>query len=264
MRSSAPISARRGNCARALRAAHAGGGACCALGILRSSYGPVAALRGIDMDVESGETIALIGSNGAGKSTTLRAISGLVQPSAGSIEFLGEPIGGLRPETIVERGIVHVPEGRRIFPRLSVEQNLDVGAYSPRAVAQQRRIRSDVYALFPRLHERRRQMGGSLSGGEQQMLAFGRAMMAQLTLLLLDEPSLGLAPILVEEVVRAITHFRPEGVTILLVEQNAELGRLSSRGYVLETGNVSPRPTIATGSSKHPKVWASYLGEKEA
>ncbi len=230
---------------------------------LAVNYGPVAGLRGIDLQVEAGETVALVGSNGAGKSTTLKAISGLVRPSGGRIEYLGESIAGLRPEAIVDRGIVHVPEGRRIFPRLSVEQNLDVGAYAPRAATRARRIRSDVYALFPRLHERRRQMGGSLSGGEQQMLAFGRAMMAQPTLLLLDEPSLGLAPIIVEEVVRAIGHFRAEGVTILLVEQNAELAlTLASRGYVLETGQVS----LADQSAQliaHPKVWASYLGEPE-
>ncbi|TCT05504.1 ABC transporter ATP-binding protein [Aquabacter spiritensis] len=230
---------------------------------LSVSYGPVAALRGIDLTVEAGETVALVGSNGAGKSTTLKAISGLVPPSGGTIEFLGETLNGLKPEAIVERGIVHVPEGRRIFPRLSVEQNLEVGAYSARAAMRRRRIREEVYALFPRLRERRQQMGGSLSGGEQQMLAFGRAMMAQPTLLLLDEPSLGLAPIIVEEVIRAIAHFRAEGVTILLVEQNAELAlTLSARGYVLETGQV-----VLTDESQtlitHPKVWASYLGEKE-
>lgn len=229
---------------------------------LSVSYGPIAALRGIDVSIAPGETVALVGSNGAGKSTTLRAISGLVPVSQGTIEFLGERIDRLAPEAIVERGLVHVPEGRRVFPRLSVEQNLDVGAYTPRAHTRARRIRNEVYELFPRLHERRRQMGGSLSGGEQQMLAFGRAMMAQPTLLLLDEPSLGLAPIIVEEVVRAIAHFRAEGVTILLVEQNAELAlTVSSRGYVLEGGQV----TLSDRSElliKHPKVWASYLGEE--
>ena len=227
---------------------------------LSVNYGPVAALRSLDLDIEAGETVALVGSNGAGKSTTLRAISGLVAPSVGSIEFLGEPIGGLRPDAIVARGVVHVPEGRRIFPRLTVEQNLTVGAHCARAAPNRRRSRDEVYALFPRLRERRRQMGGSLSGGEQQMLAFGRAMMAQPTLLLLDEPSLGLAPILVDEVARAIAHFRSEGVTILLVEQNVELAlTLSSRGYVLETGSLS-----LTGDSTaliaRPEIWASYLG----
>jgi branched-chain amino acid transport system ATP-binding protein len=227
---------------------------------LSVSYGPVTALRSLDLDIEAGETVALVGSNGAGKSTTLRAISGLVTPSAGSIEFLGEPIGGLRPEAIVARGVVQVPEGRRIFPRLTVEQNLDVGAHSTRAAPHRRRIRDEVYRLFPRLRERRRQLGGSLSGGEQQMLAFGRAMMAQPTLLLLDEPSLGLAPILVDEVAKAIAHFRSEGVTILLVEQNAELAlTLSSRGYVLETGSLTLTDDSAALIAR-PEIWASYLG----
>lgn len=230
---------------------------------LHVKYGQVPALRGLDVDVEAGEIVALIGANGAGKSTTLKAISGLVSPAAGTIELNGQPLGGLSPERRVELGIVHVPEGRRIFPRLTVEENLQVGAYPSRARPGERRARERVYSLFPRLAERRRQAGGSLSGGEQQMLAFGRAMMAQPLLLLLDEPSLGLAPILVEEVASAIVRFHEDGATILLVEQNAELAlALASRGFVIETGRI-----VLTGSShnllENPKVWASYLGQEE-
>jgi branched-chain amino acid transport system ATP-binding protein len=230
---------------------------------LGAAYGPVVALRGIDLEIARGEVVALIGSNGAGKSTALKAISGLIRPSAGEIRFMDRPIAGLRPEEIVARGIIHVPEGRRIFPKLSVEQNLLVGAYSSRARGRERINRDEVFALFPRLYERRRQAGGSLSGGEQQMLAFGRAMMANPLLLLLDEPSLGLAPIMVEEVANAIRHFQDGGVTILLVEQNAELAlALAQRGYVLETGRIV---LAGTGASllDNPQVWASYLGRED-
>ena len=228
-----------------------------------AAYGPVAALRGIDIEIAPGEVVAMIGSNGAGKSTTLKAISGLIRPTEGEITFLDQPIAGLRPEDIVARGIIQVPEGRRIFPKLSVEQNLRVGAYSPRAHGREKIIREEVYALFPRLYDRRRQAGGSLSGGEQQMLAFGRAMMANPLLLLLDEPSLGLAPIIVEEVANAIRHFQKAGVTILLVEQNAELAlQIAQRGYVIETGRI-----VLGGTSEslldNPQVWASYLGQEE-
>ncbi len=227
-----------------------------------AAYGAVSALRDIDIVVNAGEIVALIGSNGAGKSTTLKAISGLVRPSVGTIEFQGETISGLSPENIVARGIVQVPEGRRVFPRLSVLQNLAAGAYSPRARSDEKATRDKVFALFPRLHERRRQLAGSLSGGEQQMLAFGRAMMAQPVLLLLDEPSLGLAPIVIEEVAKSIEHFRAEGVTVLLVEQNAELAlTLASRGYVIETGSI----VLADSSERllqNPQVWASYLGQE--
>ena len=229
---------------------------------LSAAYGAVTALHDVDITVETGEIVALIGSNGAGKSTTLKAISGLVRPSAGGIEFLDETITGLSPESIVARGIIQVPEGRHIFPRLTVQQNLSAGAYSPRAHGKEKATREEVFALFPRLFERRRQVAGSLSGGEQQMLAFGRAMMAQPVLLLLDEPSLGLAPIVIEEVVKAIEHFRANGVTILLVEQNAELAlTLATRGYVMETGRI----VLADASERlleNPQVWASYLGQE--
>ena len=230
---------------------------------LQVKYGQIPALRGLDMEVGAGEIVALIGTNGAGKSTTLKAISGLVTLSAGTIELDGLPLAGLSPEQRVELGIIHVPEGRRIFPRLTVDENLQVGAYPSRARAGERQARDRVYDLFPRLAERRRQLGGSLSGGEQQMLAFGRAMMAQPTLLLLDEPSLGLAPILVEEVASAILRFHQDGATILLVEQNAELALgLASRGFVIETGRIVLTDT-GPNLLENPKVWASYLGQED-
>ena len=230
---------------------------------LHVNYAQIPALRGLDMDVNAGEIVALIGANGAGKSTTLKAISGLVSQSAGTIEFNGQTLAGLVPEQLVERGIIHVPEGRRIFPRLTVEENLQVGAYASRARSGERQARERVYSLFPRLAERRRQAGGSLSGGEQQMLAFGRAMMAQPVLLLLDEPSLGLAPLMVEEVAHAIDRFHDDGATILLVEQNAELALgLASRGFVIETGKIVLSDTGAN-LLKNPKVWASYLGQED-
>jgi branched-chain amino acid transport system ATP-binding protein len=230
---------------------------------LHVDYAQIPALRGIDIDIRAGEIVALIGANGAGKSTTLKAISGLITPSAGQIEFNGYSLAGLAPEQLVELGIIHVPEGRRIFPRLTVEENLLVGAYATRARVGEKDARDRVYSLFPRLAERRKQAGGSLSGGEQQMLAFGRAMMAKPVLLLLDEPSLGLAPILVEEVARAIDRFHDDGATILLVEQNAELALgLASRGFVIETGRIV---LSDTGSNllENPKVWASYLGQED-
>jgi branched-chain amino acid transport system ATP-binding protein len=215
------------------------------------------------MSVQPGEVVALIGSNGAGKSTALRTISGLVRPTGGAIEFDGEPITDLSPEQIVARGIVHVPEGRRVFPRLTVQQNLKVGAYSPRAHGKEKVTLERVFELFPRLYERRRQLAGSLSGGEQQMLAFGRAMMAQPVLLMLDEPSLGLAPIMVEEIARGIDYFRDSGVTLLLVEQNAELAlTLATRGYVIETGSIVLADT-SDSLLDDPKVWASYLGGQD-
>jgi branched-chain amino acid transport system ATP-binding protein len=230
---------------------------------LHVDYAQIPALRGINMSVNAGEIVALIGANGAGKSTTLKAISGLVSPSAGTIEFNGESVTGLAPEQLVERGIIHVPEGRRIFPRLTVEENLLVGAFASRARAGEQRARERVYTLFPRLGERRRQAGGSLSGGEQQMLAFGRAVMAQPVLLLLDEPSLGLAPLMIEEVAQAIDRFHDDGATILLVEQNAELALgLASRGYVIETGKIVLSDSGAN-LLKNPKVWASYLGQED-
>jgi branched-chain amino acid transport system ATP-binding protein len=227
---------------------------------LAVSYGEVAALRDVSLTINQGEIIALIGGNGAGKTTTLKTISGLLTPSAGSIRFEGESIVGLSPDRIVASGIVQVPEGRHVFPRLSVEDNLYVGAYLVRDSANVRDIRDKVYAMFPQLKERRRQLGETLSGGEQQMLALGRAIMARPRLMLLDEPSLGLAPRIVEEVAKAIIAFRRSGMTILLVEQNARVAlAISKRGYVLETGRIILSDDSAA-LKRNPRVIASYLG----
>jgi branched-chain amino acid transport system ATP-binding protein len=223
-------------------------------------YGAIQALRGVSLSVQAGEVVTLIGANGAGKTTTIRAISGLLRPSAGAITFEGQPIHAAAAEAIVARGIIQVPEGRKIFPELTVEENLRIGAYlvreRPRVVEGFERM----YALFPRLRERRRQLGSTLSGGEQQMLAFARALMAEPKLLLMDEPSLGLAPLLVQEVARVIAELKGRGMTILLVEQNARLAlTLADRGYVLETGRI----VLADTSNRllaNPEVQRSYLG----
>jgi len=224
------------------------------------AYGAIQALRGVSLAIEAGEVVTLIGANGAGKTTTLRTISGLLRPTAGSIAFEGEPIHALPVETIVARGIVQVPEGRRIFPELTVEENLRVGGYLMRDRDRIEAGFERVYGLFPRLRERKRQLGRTLSGGEAQMLAFGRALMASPRLLLLDEPSLGLAPVLVQDVARVIGEFKRAGITILLVEQNARVAlRLADRGYVLESG----RMVISDSSARllaNPEVQRSYLG----
>ena len=227
-----------------------------------AGYDDVTCLHGVSLEVRRGEIVTLIGANGAGKSTTLKTVSGLLAPRAGIIEFDGQPIAGRSPDAIVALGLVQVPEGRRVFPELSVEENLRVGAYLVANRAKVRDMLADVYARFPRLVERRRQLAGTLSGGEQQMLAFGRAMMAQPKLLMLDEPSLGLAPRMVDEVMRSIRMFRESGVTIFLVEQNANLAlRLADRAYVMETGQIT-----MTGSGAQlladARVRASYLGAK--
>ena len=206
---------------------------------LRAAYGPVEALRGIDLEVRAGELVCLLGANGAGKSSALRAISGLVRPTAGRILLDGRDIAGLEPAAVLAAGVAHCPEGRRVFPYLTVEENLDMGAYVRRDRAA---IASDlerVCAHFPILGERRRQPAGTLSGGEQQMLAIGRALMSRPRLLILDEPSLGLAPIMVKTIFDAIRRINGDGTTVLLVEQNlAQSLRLSHRGYVLETGRI--------------------------
>jgi branched-chain amino acid transport system ATP-binding protein len=229
---------------------------------LHASYGPVAVLKGISLNVAAGEVVALIGANGAGKTTTLMAISGIVSGRSGSITFCGEEIGGLPPHQIVQRGICHVPEGRRIFPRLSVLENLEMGAYLQ---ADSRRVRENldhVFTLFPILKERQSQRGGTLSGGEQQMLAIGRALMSQPKLLLLDEPSLGLSPLMVEKIFEMIKKIRHEGKTILLVEQNAHAAlTLADRGYVMETGGIVLSDQ-ADRLLKNPKVQSAYLGSR--
>ncbi len=223
-------------------------------------YGNIEALKGISLEVEEGECVTLIGSNGAGKSTTLRSVSGLTPPRQGSIRFRGREITETPPQEIVSMGVSQSPEGRHIFPRMSVQENLLLGAYLRKDAEG---IESDldrVYSLFPRLKERERQKGGTMSGGEQQMLAIGRALMARPELLLLDEPSMGIAPILVERIYETIAEINRQGTTILLVEQNANFALdVSSRGYVLETGKV----TVTDKSSalrENPEVQRAYLG----
>ena len=223
-------------------------------------YGAIQALRGISFEVAEGEIITLIGSNGAGKSTTLNAISHIIRKTAGKVFFDGKDISALPPDKIVVEGLVQVPEGRRIFANLSVKDNLEMGAYTRR---DRNNIRDDlemVFGLFPRLKERLRQIAGTLSGGEQQMLAMGRSLMAKPRLLLLDEPSMGLAPILVDEIFAVIKHINQTGTTILLVEQNAykALG-VAVRGYILETGKII-KSGPASDLMKDDAVKAAYLG----
>jgi branched-chain amino acid transport system ATP-binding protein len=223
-------------------------------------YGNIEALKGVSVTVEEGEVVTLIGSNGAGKSTTLRSISGLTPPREGSIKFEGTEIGEVPPQEIVERGISLSPEGRHVFPRMTVRENLDLGAYLRKDREGIENDRERVYALFPRLKERERQKGGTMSGGEQQMLAIGRALMANPRLLLLDEPSMGIAPILVERIYETIAEINRQGTTILLVEQNANYAlEVSKRGYVLETGKVALEDQ-SSALRTNPEVQKAYLG----
>ena len=229
-------------------------------------YGAIQALKGISFEVAKGEVITLIGSNGAGKSTTLHAISNIIKKTQGSVSFDGADIGAIPPDKIVASGLVQVPEGRRIFANLSVKDNLEMGAYSRRGEkgsSARSFLAPDfekVYGIFPRLKERQGQVAGTLSGGEQQMLAIGRSLMARPRLLLLDEPSMGLAPILVDEIFAVIKQINSEGTTILLVEQNAykALG-LADRGYILETGKIV-KSGPASELMKDDAVKAAYLG----
>ena len=223
-------------------------------------YGAIHALKGVTIDVETGQIVTLVGANGAGKSTTLRAISGLLKPSQGTIRFQGKSLAGCPAHEIVRLGISHVPEGRIVFANLSVEDNLELGAYLRKDRAGIVADRKKIYALFPRLEERRRQSSGTLSGGEQQMLAIGRALMARPKLLLMDEPSLGLAPLLVREIFRVIREIREQGMTIVLVEQNARMAlSVADRGYVLETGVVCLSDRCEA-LLRNPEVQAAYLG----
>ncbi len=223
-------------------------------------YGNIEALKGISLDVNEGEIVTLIGSNGAGKSTTLRSISGLTPPREGSINFEGEEVGETPPQEIVQRGISQAPEGRRIFQRMTVHENLELGGYLRRDSESVAKDLDRVYKLFPRLKERQRQKAGTMSGGEQQMLAIGRALMADPKLLLLDEPSMGLAPILVERIYETIAEINNQGTTILLVEQNANFAlEVSKRGYVLETGQIALTDKAAA-LRENPEVQKAYLG----
>jgi branched-chain amino acid transport system ATP-binding protein len=227
---------------------------------VRTFYGNIEALKGVSLTVDEGEVVTLIGSNGAGKSTTLRSISGLTPPREGSIKFEGTEIGEVPPQEIVERGISLSPEGRHVFPRMTVRENLDLGAYLRKDRDGIENDRERVYSLFPRLKERERQKGGTMSGGEQQMLAIGRALMANPRLLLLDEPSMGIAPILVERIYETIAEINRQGTTILLVEQNANYAlEVSRRGYVLETGKVALEDE-STALRSNPDVQKAYLG----
>lgn len=227
---------------------------------LHVSYGAIKAVQGISFRLEEGETVALIGSNGAGKSTTLRTISGLEKAKSGSIIFKGEELTKLKPHQIVERGIAHVPEGRRVFARMTVDENLRMGA---NVIRDKSRIKQDlerVYDIFPRLKEREKQQAGTLSGGEQQMLALGRALMTNGSLLMLDEPSMGLAPIIVEDIFRIIRQINQSGTSILLIEQNAYLAlTTASHAYVLETGRITMEGKCEDLLADE-RVKAAYLG----
>ncbi len=226
-----------------------------------AAYGAIKALNGIDLHIHAGEVVTLIGANGAGKSTTLRCIVGLVHPCAGDILFEGQSIRALPTHQIVARGISLVPEGRAIFSNLTVLENLEMGAYLQSSRSLLRQDLEHVYSLFPRLAERKSQEAGTLSGGEQQMLAIGRSLMSRPRLLLLDEPSLGLAPILAQSIFQALDKINREGITILLVEQNAKAAfHHSSRAYVLETGEIVMQGKSSELSSD-PRVQKAYLGE---
>jgi branched-chain amino acid transport system ATP-binding protein len=237
------------------------GGALLALEDVHTYYRAIHALKGVSLEVREGEIVTLLGSNGAGKSTTLRSISGLNRPREGRIRMGGADLIGRRAHEIVGLGVAQAPEGRRLFPRMSVLENLEMGAYRRSDRVAMAEDLERVYTLFPRLHERRRQRAGTLSGGEQQMCAIGRALMARPRLLMLDEPSMGLAPILVERIFEIIRDINAQGTTILLVEQNALMAlETAHRGYVLETGRV-----VLEGEAgvlrRDPRVRAAYLGE---
>ena len=223
-------------------------------------YGVIQALKGVSLTVEEAEIVSLIGGNGAGKSTTLKTISGILHPREGTIRLAGEDLAQFKPHEIVSKGVIQVPEGRRVFSQMSVAENLQMGAFAVTDNQNDAENIERVYTLFPRLKERRRQLGGTLSGGEQQMLAMGRAMMANPKVLLLDEPSMGLAPVLVDSIFDTIQELNKEGTTILLVEQNARVAlQIANRGYVLETGEI-----VLSGSAEELRtdetVQKAYLG----
>lgn len=228
---------------------------------MHSFYGHIHALRGVSLTVEEGEVVTLIGSNGAGKTTTLRSIHGILPPREGRVVFRGEEIQGIPAHDMIKRGIAQSPEGRKIFHRMTVTENLEMGAYHRNDRKEIHEDMARVYDLFPRLKERVKQEAGTMSGGEQQMLAIGRSLMSRPKLLLLDEPSMGLAPVLVERIFQVVEEINKQGTTILLVEQNANIAlEIATRGYVLETGRI-----VNTGSAEKlrqdPKVREAYLGE---
>jgi branched-chain amino acid transport system ATP-binding protein len=232
-----------------------------ALHDVRVRYGGIEAVKGISLSIREHETVTLIGGNGAGKTTTLKTISGVKRPATGSVSLRGERIDGLLADEIVDLGVCQVPEGRRIFPRMTVMENLHMGAFTRRDNKGVQEDLQRVFALFPLLRERQRQPGGTLSGGEQQMLAIGRALMARPSLLMLDEPSLGLAPIMVERIFELLREIRDQGITILLVEQNAHMAlQLADRGYVIESGEIvlEDRADALLGNDA---VRKAYLGE---
>ena len=221
-------------------------------------YGAIHAIKGVSFEVEEGEIVTLIGANGAGKSTTLKTVSGLLRSKTGSITFEDKDISAVQPHKLVAHGLAHVPEGRRVFLQMTVEENLEMGAYVKNTGVEESLAK--VYELFPRLRERRRQIAGTLSGGEQQMLAMGRALMSEPKLMMLDEPSMGLAPILVDQIFEIIQSLHKAGTTILLVEQNAQMAlSVADRGYVLETGKVV-KSAAAQALLKDEAVKAAYLG----
>ena len=223
-------------------------------------YGAIHALKGVSLEVHKGEIVTLIGANGAGKSTTLRTVSGLLAPKSGSISFLGENIAGMPAHEIVKHGISQVPEGRRIFAEMSVQENLEMGAFTRKDKAGVEKDFEIVYNRFPRLKERRKQQAGTLSGGEQQMLAMGRALMSRPMLLLLDEPSMGLAPLLIKEIFSIIEDINREGTTVLLVEQNANMAlSIAHRAYVMETGRITLQGA-AKELAASEDVRKAYLG----
>ena len=227
-------------------------------------YGGIEALKGISFEVGQGQIVTLIGANGAGKSTTLRAISGLVRPSAGSINFMGRDITALNSQKIVAEGIAMVPEGRRVFANLTVKENLKIGAYLRKDRDEIEEGIKDIYRRFPRLKEREWQLAGTLSGGEQQMLAVGRAMMAKPKLMMMDEPSLGLAPLVVKDIFSIIRRVNEDGITVLLIEQNANAAlRVAHYGYVLETGTIT---LTGTGEEllRNESVREAYLGKRKS
>ena len=225
-------------------------------------YGPIHAVKGVSFDVKQGEIVTLIGANGAGKSTILKTVSGLLKPKGGEVDFMDKKISGTAPHKIVELGIAHVPEGRRIFTKMTVEENLEMGAFTAPSTSVEE-SKEQVFQRFPRLKERRKQTAGTLSGGEQQMLAIGRAVMAKPEVMLLDEPSMGLAPLVVQQIFDVIKDINKMGTTVLLVEQNARKAlQIADYAYVMETGKIvmeGPAQEVAS----NPDVMAAYLGGKK-